>query len=1229
MNTLKSWLKKLSIRNQAILAGSAILAIAGALWFLDGGKLFGGATTWTVLNVSATGKTGFTAMLPEQTGISFTNSLRDEQLTSNQLLMDGSGVAAGDFDSDGLCDLYLCRLDGPNALYKNLGNMTFKDVTGEAGVGLPDQFSTGAVFADIDGDEDLDLLVSGFGKFTCFSNEGNGRFKETTREAGLTSRSAGRTMALADIDGDRDLDLYVANHRNTTLKDGLAVELQRIDGRVVIPQHLQDRVTFVDGGLKEYGEPDVLYRNDGEGRFIPVSWTDGSFLDEDGRRLTGPPLDWGLTAMFRDIDDDGDPDLYVCNDYWTPDRIWINDGKGGFRALGRLAMRNMSASAMGVDFSDIDRDGDLDFFVVDMLSRNHESRMMQMPALKMAPRLIGDLENRPNVLRNTLYLNRGDNTYAEIACLADVDASEWSWSVVFLDVDLDGYEDAFVTTGHARDILDYDTVKRVESMRLQSVEALQKTLLTYPPLDTPNVAFRNLGNLRFEGKSQEWGLDGRSVSHGVAAADLDNDGDLDLIVNNLGSPAGVYRNNSSADRVAVRLWGSAANIQGIGAKVSLINGSVPHQFQEVVAGGRYLSGSDPLLVFAASDPKGPMSIEVSWPSGKKSVIADVMPNRRYDISESNASDVESPASVSPTPFFEDAGALINHVHHENEFDDFARQPLLPNRLSQLGPGVSWHDLNGDGFDDLMIGSGQGGKPGVFLNNGRGGFTSLSSEATATPVARDMTGLLAWTSEAGVSLISGLANFEDGSTQGEAVARFDFRNGRLDPAIGIPAHMSSTGPVAMADIDGDGDLDLFVGGRTIPGRYPQAATSRMLRNEGGEFIADTANSARLGSPGLVSGASFSDIDGDGDPDLILAIEWGPIKVLINDGGMFSDATKKLGLSQYSGWWNGVTVGDLDEDGRLDIVATNWGLNSKYNLAPEHPLRIFYGDFDGNGSLDVIEAHYEAQLDKLAPEAGLDFLSLGVPAVRAKFPTYKQYGTAGIADIFGPGIETGTSVAANTLAHTVFFNRGDRFEAVSLPLEAQFAPSFGVAVADCDGDGHDDVFITQNFFGSRLETPRMDGGRGLWMKGDGKGGLTPLPGQSSGIKVYGDARGCAVADYDRDGRVDLVVAQNGAATRLYRNVGAKPGLRVRLNGPAGNPNGVGATIRLMFGARSGPAREIHAGSGYWSQDSVVPVLGGSEAPTRVWVRWPAGRVTTSDVPAAAEITIGFDGSVTVVR
>jgi hypothetical protein len=957
---------------------------------------------------------------------------------------------------------------------------------------------------------------------------------------------------------------------------------------------------------------------------------DGWFiLDEDGNALKGPPLDWGLTATFRDMNNDGYPDIYVCNDYWTPDRIWINDGKGHFRAIDKLALRSTSASSMGIDFADIDGDGNMDFFVVDMLSRDHQRRMMQGEAFKPVPAKIGEIDNRPQINRNTLFLNRGDDTYAEIANLAGVADSEWSWSPVFLDADLDGYPDIFVANGHARDVQDFDTANQIKSLKIGSVPEMQRTLLLYPRLSTPNVALHNKGNLRFEEAAHAWGLDEQGISQGVAMADLDGDGDLDLIVNNFDSEAGVYRNDADSPRVAVRLTGTSPNSQGIGAKVTLLGGAIARQTQEVICGGRYESGSEPLLVFG-SGQSSEMTLQVTWRNGSKSVVKDVKANRLYEIDEDGSESASASTPPKTEQVFKDVSESIRQTHHENEFDDFARQPLLPNRLSQLGPGVAWFDINGDSLDDLIIGSGKDGKLAVFINDGRGNFSPFTSDATSNPTSRDQTGLVGWKDDAGASLLVGLSNFEDGLAQGESAARFVFRNGAFSSSGGIPGQASSTGPIAMADIDGDGDLDLFVGGRAIPDRYPQPASSMMFHNEAGKFVLDAANSAKLNALGLVTGAVFSDIDGDGDPDLILATEWGPVTVFINDNGSFTDATKKLGLSQYSGWWNGVTVGDLDEDGRMDIIATNWGLNSKYQVDSGHPLQMYYGDIDGNGSVDVIEAHYDAKLGKMVPEVGLDILASGIPSIREKFPSYRQYGGAGIADIFGSRIESAPSLSANTLSHTVFFNRGDHFEAVPLPIEAQFAPAFGVAVADYDGDGHDDVFITQNFSASRLETPRIDAGRGLWLKGDGKGGLVAVSGQTSGVKVYGDARGCAVADYDRDGRVDLVVAQNGAATKLYRNVGARPGLRVRLAGTAQNPNAIGATIRLLFGDRSEPAREIHSGSGYWSQDSVVQVMGAPEAPARIWVRWPGGKITTSDVPAAAgEISVSFDGTATPAR
>ena len=561
--------------------------LIGSMWFLIGRA--GGGFKVTELKVGG-GKTGFTLLPPQQTGIAFANSLRDEQATANQLLNIGSGVAAGDYDGDGLCDLYFCSMSGRNVLYKNLGDWKFADVTDQAGVACSGKFCTGATFADLDGDGDLDLLVAAFGSFTAYMNDGGGKFTEVTSAAGLTSNLTGTTMALADIDGDGDLDLYVTHYRTTTLRDGEAVSLEQQNGQVVIPPTFQDRVTFVNGALKEYGEPDALYRNDGKGHFTPLSWTDGTFLDEDGHALTKPPLDWGLAVTFRDINEDGYPDIYVCNDYWTPDRIWINDGKGHFRAMDRLAMRNTSASSMGIDFADIDRDGHQDFFVVDMLSRDHQYRMRQIEAHKPAPRPIGKIDDRPQVNRNTLYLNRGDNTYAEIANLSGVEASEWSWSPVFLDVDLDGYEDLLITNGHAHDVQDADTSNQVKAMKPGSIQDMQRTLLLYPPLNPAKAAFHNLGNLRFEETGHAWGFDTQGISHGIALADLDNDGDLDVITNNLGAPAGIYRNDSDAPRVAVRLKGESPNTQAIGAKIKLSGGAVPEQIQEVICGGRQTAG---------------------------------------------------------------------------------------------------------------------------------------------------------------------------------------------------------------------------------------------------------------------------------------------------------------------------------------------------------------------------------------------------------------------------------------------------------------------------------------------------------------------------------------------------------------------------------------------------------------------------------------------------------------
>ena len=1195
------------------------------------------------VNPAQPGKTGFGLLPASQTGITFTNVLPESRYLTNQSYLNGAGVAAGDMDGDGWCDLFFAGLDRPCVLYRNLGNWRFEDVTAAAGLGFTNVPCTGATFADVDGDGDLDLLVNTYGKGTLvFLNDGKGYFTNSTLSAPLNPLRGGTSLTLADIDGDGDLDLYVANYRLATVRNmpNSRLTIKEIDGKLAVvafngrPTTDLDLVgrfsVSPDGRYKENGEPDVLYVNDGKGHFVPVPFTDGTFLDEDGKPLQEPPYDWGLTASFRDLNGDGAPDLYVCNDFESPDRIWINNGKGHFQAISRLALRQTSLFSMGVDFADINRDGFDEIFVSDMLSRSHAKRMLELGEIPPTVLPIGVIDNRPQYSHNTFFCNRGDNTFAEISQYAHVQASEWTWSPNFLDVDLDGYEDVLITTGHELQMMNFDVISRAEMMKSQkqmTKDELVRLLALFPRYAIPSAAFHNRGDFTFEDVSDLWGFNIPAVANAVALADLDNDGDLDAVVNNLNGPAEIYRNEGGAPRLGVRLKGLPPNTLGIGAKLKVLGGPVPLQTQEVVCGGRYLSGSDPMRVFAAGDLTNRLTIQVAWRSGKRSAITNALPNHIYEIDEATAPSLtdyglritdHGPRFTSP--LFSDVSPLLNHTHHEDPYEDFDHQPLLPNRLSQLGPGISWLDIDGDGWDDLFIGAGRGGLLAGFRNLGNGSFAPMTNAPLARRVARDQTTILGL----GSVLLVGSSNYEDGQTNGGYLRIYDFQQQRSGENLLGPTF--STGPLALADIDNDGDLDLFIGGRVLSNRYPEPAPSILLNNEGGRFLP----LQRWDKVGLVSGALFSDLDGDGKPDLILACEWGPVRVFHNNGGKFTEVTQELGLAGFTGWWNGVATGDFDGDGRLDIVASNWGLNTKYRPTPQQPVRIYYGDFAGNGAVDILEAYFDPATGKEVPNRGLRAVSAAMPFIQEKIQSFAAYGEASLQDIYGDKLKTARVVEANTLTSMIFLNRGDHFEAIPLPMEAQWAPAYGICVADMDGNGTEDIFLSQNFFAVNPDDWRHDAGRGLWLRGDGHGKFEAVPGQESGVAIYGEQRGCAVCDFDGDGRVDLAVTQNGNATRLYQNRGAKPGLRVRLQGSPGNPSGVGATLRLNFGERLGPAREIQAGSGYWSQNSVVQVMATPEAPTHIWIRWPGGKTTTTALTAGAkEISVDLNGTLKVLR
>lgn len=1194
---------------------------------------------WAELAASPPGKPGFTLLSPTATGLHFTNSIDELTGAANRVLYNGSGLAAGDFDGDGAPDLFFCNLNGTNALFRNLGGWRFENVTAAAGLGAPLPSTRGAVFADLNGDGHLDLLLSVTRQgVLCYLNDGRSRFTDATFSAGTASKAGSTTLALADIDGNGTLDLYVTNYRPDDIRDRGRARMTLVNGRPILAGTETNRFVLINGRLEECGQPDQLLLNDGAGRFRAVPWTEGAFLDESGRPLAQAPPDWGLTATFRDVNGDRAPDLYVCNDYWTPDRFWINDGHGRFRAAPTATLRRTSASSMSADFADVDRDGFLDFFVVDMLSRYPAMRKRQMLAQATPATPVGAFDDRPQIVQNTLFLNQRDGTFAEISHFASLAASDWSWAPVLLDVDLDGFVDLLVGAGHFRDVQDFDAEAQVRSRQhgwdgfaneAERQRAFTRELMEhyrlYPLLRMPIGAFRNLGDCQFAEVTALWGLNQPGVHQGLVTADFDQDGDLDLAINSLNTAASLYRNDSPAPRVTVRLKGTPPNTQGIGATVTLRSDGIPTQTTEVICGGRYQSGADTQLAFATVSATN-LTLEVIWRSGRRTTVAGVRPNRVYEIIEAGSQAApEVPASIEP-PVFTDLSDQLDHRHAETAFDDYDRQPLLPFKLSQLGPGVAWLDLNGDSHDDLLIGTGRGGNPTVLFGDGTGDFRPLTN-AAGIRLLDDAAGVVSRPlADGAMEVLAALTGYETLPAGGLQSWRFP-DDDRPAEAVSVFS-MTAAGALALGDLSGDGQWALFVAGGVLPGQYPLGAPSRLLRLQQDRWVPDSRNNVLLENLGIVNGAVWSDLDGDGFPELVLACEWGPIRVFRIRGGALTELTPQLGLDAYTGWWRGVTAGDLNNDGRLDLVASNWGLNSPHRASPQQPLVFAYGQIAQPGVMEVIEAEYVGTT--LQPRRQFMALANALPFLQETFINQKAYSEATLEQVLGERLPLSRRVTATTLASTVFLNTGAGFKAVEMPREAQFAPAFSVNVADFDGDGSEDVFLSQNFFGTQTETPRMDAGNGLWLRGDGTGALTAVFPAHSGVKVLGEQRGAAVADFDEDGRPDLVVTQNGAPTKLYHNVGGNPGLRVRLVGTSGNPGAIGAVMRLQFAGGSGPIRGIHAGSGYWSQDSLVQVLATPSAPQSLWVRWPGGRVTTTLVPSGAkEIRVDTAGKVVSQR
>lgn len=1183
----------------------------------------------------STGADGFNRLSPKQTGVTFKNLLDDERSIRNRNLLSGSGVAAGDVNNDGLSDLYFCGLDNGNKLYQNMGGWKFVDITKKAGVDCDGQDSTAAAFADIDNDGDLDLLVNALGGGTrLFENHGSFDFIEITDFAGLRSNAGSMSMTLADIENDGDLDLYVANFHPVTIKDNpnTRIRVKLVDGKPVVSSvngvsannpKLKGRFE-VSGNrnVLEYGEPDFLFINNGNKKFTKVEYLD-YFFDETGRRLKIIPMDWGLAARFADVNMDGYPDLYVCNDLFTPDRFWINDKTGKFREIKKLALRNTSTFSMGVDFSDIDRDGDFDFFVVDMLSRSHEMKHVQVSELISNNEPKHSIYSRPQFSRNTLQVNRGDGTYAELAQFANVQASEWSWGPIFLDVDLDGYEDILVTNGQLRDFQNADMTAHIEeekSKRNLTQSKIFQLMAKFPDLRTPNVAFKNNKDGTFTDFSTTWRFNHTGISQGMALADLDNDGDLDVVMNNLVEFAGIYENEASGPRTVIRLKGKS-NTHGVGARITIEQeGLIQHQ--ELISGGRYLSSDEPVRSFGVKDK--PFKITISWPNGTRQEISNAKPNYAYTFHESakqNLHIIEQ--AEAHLPLFVDVTSTLDHKHHERPFQDFRRQLLMPIKYSQSGPGVSWIDVNQDDWDDLVITNGAGGKLSVFKNGKNGDFELLESKILLRTNWDQTMSLPIDSDDSHRSLIVGISNYESAYSNLPSGAVYNFDENRTYAIrTGLKG---STGPMCQADIDGDGGLEVFIGGQSIPGQYPVSADSALVKhtNSGFKILHN------WDSLGLIQSAVFSDIYGDHRPELILTQHWGTLRVFTWESQKSykpTEITRFLGLENYSGWWNGVATGDFNKDGLIDIVATNWGLNWRKKPTRRSPKRIYYGDIYEDGRAVALEASRVSGEWRLDRRLGV--LRAAIPILGEQMESFEALGKSTVAQAIGNPLQKAAVKNVNEFRSGVFLNSKDgQMTFNPLPLETQWSPGFGVVVEDFNLDGHLDLFVAQNFFATNPEYSRCDAGRGALLLGDGKSNFFHMKSEESGIEIYGEQRSCAVSDFDQDGRPDLVVSQNSGSTKIYKNNLMEAGILVGLNGGNRNRDGFGAKIRSTT---LNWVKEIQSGSGFWGHNSSEVIVPRHIANEAIAVTWPSGKRNVYKIPKDIKFAkIDVDGKILIVR